>query len=62
MGNFAFLLLEYKDQMDVLNRELQPEFNLIILATTKRRRGLALESIAKVCIDFKFKYFLIICR
>jgi len=44
--------------MDVLNRELQPEFNLIILATTKRRRGLALESIAKVCIDFKFKYFL----
>ncbi|CAK5055660.1 unnamed protein product [Meloidogyne enterolobii] len=50
LGNFAFLLLEYKDQMDVLNRELQPEFNLIILATTKRRRGLALESIAKINI------------
>ncbi|KAF7638659.1 hypothetical protein Mgra_00001742 [Meloidogyne graminicola] len=50
LGNFAFLHLEYKDQMDVLNRELQSEFNLIILATAKRKRGIALEAITKINI------------
>lgn len=48
IGNFAFLQLEHRDQMDVLNRELQQEFVFTIRATAKRKRGLALEAIATV--------------
>ncbi|KAL3074151.1 hypothetical protein niasHS_014981 [Heterodera schachtii] len=48
MGNFAFLHLEHRDQMDVLNRELQAEFTFTIRATAKRKRANPMETSATV--------------
>uniref|UniRef100_A0A914HYR1 Uncharacterized protein n=1 Tax=Globodera rostochiensis TaxID=31243 RepID=A0A914HYR1_GLORO len=44
IGNFAFLHLEHRDQMDVLNRELQSEFTFTIRAIAKRKRANTMEA------------------
>ncbi|KAI1730641.1 cadherin domain-containing protein [Ditylenchus destructor] len=48
LGNFAFLIIEHKHDDDILNRELQGEFSLLIRATAKKKRANALEASAVV--------------
>jgi hypothetical protein len=44
LGNFAFLVIEHKSEEDILNRELQNQFTLLVRATAKRKKANALEA------------------
>uniref|UniRef100_A0A915D922 Cadherin domain-containing protein n=1 Tax=Ditylenchus dipsaci TaxID=166011 RepID=A0A915D922_9BILA len=44
LGNFAFLVIEHKNEEDILNRELQNQFTLLVRATAKRKKANALEA------------------
>lgn len=43
VGNFAFLLIEVK-QDEILNRELQSDYVLLVRATARRKKSNALET------------------
>lgn len=47
LGNFAFLIIEHKNE-EVLNRELQDEYILLVRATARRKKANALEATAIV--------------